>query len=283
MLSGEYKATIEKYQLTKTSCHSIAEKIISRPRETRIDYTNFINDQELNEAYKNIITKQLKSSRGEIIDDVLCTISTSISQKSSASLGNLIPMLPNMFDVGPAVPCCELYDSIRFLTMFRSTLTGRKSSSSSSMSSLFCLGILDGAGPPPVFVFCVGSAVCGLDCFFFLGGGFGLSMEFYEKRFNRIIILAQHDMQMICRWYADDMQMICKWYANDMHYADDMQMICRWYADDMQMICKWYANDMHYADDMQMICRWYADDMQMICRWYADDMQIWYADDMQMI
>ena len=184
-------------------------------------------------------------------DDILRTISTSISQKSSASLGNLIPMLPNMFEVGPAAPCCELYDSIRFLTMFRSTLTGRKSSSSSSMSSLFCLGILDGAGLPPVFVFCVGSAVCGLDCFFFLGGGFGLSMEFYVKRFNRIIILAQHVgyMQMICRWYAGDMQMICRWYV------DDMQMICRWYVDDMQMICRWYA------DDMQMICRWYADDM----------------------
>ena len=130
--------------------------------------------------------------------------------------------------------------------------------------------------------------------FFFLGGGFGLSMEFYVKRFNRIIILAQHDMQMICRWYADDMQMICKWYALCRWYADDMQMICRWYANDMQMICtmqmicRWYADDMQmicrwYADDMQMICRWY--DMEMICRWYADDINKcrWYADDMQMI
>lgn len=50
--------------------------------------------------------------------------------------GILIPIDPSILEVGPDRPSCELYDSRRFFTIFRSTLIGSNSSSSnSSMSS----------------------------------------------------------------------------------------------------------------------------------------------------
>ena len=81
-----------------------------------------------------------------------------MTQQYSSSVplcGSRIPILPSILDAGPARPPWELYDSIMFFTIFKSTFTGSKSSSMSSISPTSSLSTeaLGGA------FWC-----CGVDC-----------------------------------------------------------------------------------------------------------------------